>query len=391
MQAYIASLMKNEIFLMVLAVATGLILGKIKIRGIGLGISGALFTGLFIGAFGYTVSKGFFYWNLVMFVTAVGLLAAEDIVMAIKNYGLKFVMLGILITFVGAVVTLALTLMVPNVDPHLVAGTYTGALTSSPGLGAALEATGGNKLVTVGHSVAYPFGVMAVVLFVQLAPAIFGINVAKEREEFRKEVELYEKRMAESGQKKIETGGFALLSFCMAMFFGIMLGKIKFPFPFVGKISLGTTGGCLIFALFAGAMGRLGPLPMRMDKKVLQALRAISLAFFLAIVGLRAGTGVVKAVKEHGLLLIGIGVFAALAAELVGFFVGRYVFKLNWIILSGAICGGMTSTPGLGAAIEAAGTEDVATGYGATYPIALVCMVLFTTLLHDILKAMGYV
>ena len=63
------------------------------------------------------------------------------------------------------------------------------------------------------------------------------------------------------------------------------------------------------------------------------------------------------------------------------FLVGRYLLHLNWILLAGAICGAMTSTPGLGAAIDATGSEDCGAGYGATYPFALLCMVLFTKLL----------
>jgi len=68
-------------------------------------------------------------------------------------------------------------------------------------------------------------------------------------------------------------------------------------------------------------------------------------------------------------------------AIMAGFIVGRYVFKLNWIVLSGAICGGMTSTPGLGAATDACGSDDPASGYGATYPFALFGMVVFTIVL----------
>ena len=129
------------------------------------------------------VSYELFNWNLMLFVVAVGLLSAEDIVLVVKRYGMKFVVLGLVVTGVGALCTYGMARMAVGVDPLLVAGTYTGALTSSPGLGAALEATGGNPLVTVGYTIAYPFGVLAVVLFVQLAPAIFRIDLKREREE----------------------------------------------------------------------------------------------------------------------------------------------------------------------------------------------------------------
>ncbi|GAB1400653.1 YidE/YbjL duplication [Aminivibrio sp.] len=377
---FFASLMKNHLFLMSLTVALGILVGKISVGGISLGISGALFVGLFLGARGYTVPNDYFTWNLMFFVVAVGLLAAEDTLRVLKLYGLKFIILSVAVTGVGALTTLALGLLFSgSASPHMIAGTYTGALTSSPGLGAALEATKGNPDVTIGYSVAYPFGVIAVVLFVQLIPALFRIDVARERQK------LAEERARSSAPNEVvrpQSAVFSLFSFVFCILGGTLLGKITLPLGSLGSIGLGTTGGALLFSLAAGSFERIGPFPLRMDKKVLSAIRAISLGFFLAIVGLNAGGGVVKAFLDHGVLLIAVGIGAALAAEMTGFFLGWYVWKINWILLAGAICGAMTSTPGLGAAIDATGTDEVSAGYGAAYPVAIVCMVLFTTLLH---------
>lgn len=378
---FLDSLLKNHLFLMSLTVALGIFVGKISVRGINLGISGALFVGLFIGAWGYTVPNDYFTWNLMFFVVAVGLLAAEDTARVVKRYGFRFILLSVAVTGMGALATLLMgILFAGEASPHMIAGTYTGALTSSPGLGAALEATGGNPDVTIGYSVAYPFGVMAVVLFVQLIPAIFGIDVAKEKEKLAAE----KKTLSPAEEdNRPESPAFSLLSFVFCILGGTILGRVSVPMGGLGSIALGTTGGALLFALGAGSFERIGPFPMKMDKKVLSAIRSISLGFFLAIVGLNAGGGVVKAFLEHGVLLIAVGIGAALAAEMTGFFLGYYLWKINWIILAGAICGAMTSTPGLGAAIDATGTDEVSAGYGGAYPVAIVCMVLFTTMLHS--------
>jgi putative transport protein len=69
---FLDSLLKNHLFLMSLTVALGIFVGKISVRGINLGISGALFVGLFIGAWGYTVPNDYFTWNLMFFVVAWG-------------------------------------------------------------------------------------------------------------------------------------------------------------------------------------------------------------------------------------------------------------------------------------------------------------------------------
>lgn len=367
---------------MSLAVVSGLALGNIKIRGIGLGTSGALFTGLALGLAGYSVPSSFFYWNLVIFVVAVGLLSSEDIVRVVKIYGARFVLLGMAVTAVGAGVTFLFGRFFPGLAGLMLAGSYTGALTSSPGLGAALEATAGNPLVTIGYTIAYPFGVIAVVMFVQLAPAIFGIDLKKELEELKEDEARHRKADKRTEKPSVP---FALISFVFCIVVGVAFGKLSVNLPGLGPLSLGTTGGALIVALIFGALGNLGPMPMRMDKKTLSALRSLSLAYFLAVVGLGAGPKVLEALAGNGFAIMGIGFCAALVAELVGFFLGRYVFRINWILLAGAICGAMTSTPGLGAAIDATGGEECGAGYGATYPIALVCMVVFTKLLATVM------
>jgi len=375
------SLLSNHIFIMSLAVALGLVIGRLKFRSISLGTSGTLFTGLALGLMGYSVPYEYFTWNLVVFVVAVGLLASEDIVNVVRRYGMRFIILGILVTSVGAVLTVLLgkAFSFTGSDPLMLAGAYTGALTSSPGLGAALEATGGNPLVTIGYTVAYPFGVIAVVLFVQLAPSVFRFSVDAERKAFLKSL-----TGNQDMKKKIESGPFALLSFVICVVLGVALGKISVHVPLAGKVSLGTTGGSLIVALFLGALGRLGPLPMRMNHETLSSLRSLSLGYFLAVVGLMVGPKVLSALAENGLAIVAIGFFAALASELIGFLVGKYVMKINWILLVGAICGAMTSTPGLGAAIDATGGEECGAGYGATYPIAIVCMVTFTKIISGL-------
>ncbi|NLI96458.1 MAG: YidE/YbjL duplication, partial [Synergistaceae bacterium] len=264
-----AKLLQNQILLLSVAVASGLLLGRLKFKSISLGTSGVLFTGLALGLLKVKISYELFNWNLMLFVVAVGLLSAEDIVLVVKKYGMKFVALGLVVTGVGALCTYAMARMAVGMDPLMVAGTYTGALTSSPGLGAALEATGGNPLVTVGYTIAYPFGVLAVVLFVQLAPAIFRIDVKKEREEL---LSLYRDFYGPTPERKAlpESVPFSVLSFVACVVFGILLGS--FSIPVMGNpVSLGSTGGGLIAALALGAAGRLGPLPMRMEKKTLSA------------------------------------------------------------------------------------------------------------------------
>ena len=377
MHQYLSSLLSNPIFLLSVAVFTGLVLGNLKIRGVGLGTSGALFTGIIMGWLGVKVPTVFFMWNLLIFVTAVGLLSSKDIVGVIKRYGYRFIVLSVAVTGAGALATYFMALLFSgSVEPLLVGGTYTGALTSSPGLGAALEVSGGDPLITIGYTIAYPFGVVAVVLFVQLIPLFLKLDLVDERE-------ILVKTIHDANPVSSPGGGsvpFTLASFILCMIGGVLFGTITIPIPMVGDFSLGSTGGALIFALFAGALGNIGPFPMRLDGSVLSALRTFSLAYFLAVMGIQAGPDIPRILAEHGFALVSIGAVSAIVSLLAGLIVGRCFFKLNWVIFLGAIPGAMTSTPGLGAAIESTGSDECSAGYGATYPTAIFCMVLFTKL-----------
>ncbi len=450
----------NPFVLMFIAVLTGMLFGRIKFGKFNFGISGTLFSGLIIGwavvkyadsfsegseYYGYAqkfiksgiISKEFFLLFLILFVAAVGLLASKDIGVVLKKYGAKFVILGFVITAIGAATTYGMTIFATKVlesgsTPYEVSGVYTGALTSSPGLAAATETAHGhaknitekyssltdeekqkvlNQLhddysvkdypeltpemkeefiinaeagIGVGHAIGYPFGVIIVIIAVNFFPKLFNIDVEKEKVIFREEMEEARKL---KGEKQVQESDFDLVGLCIAMVVGYSIGKIGINLGFLGidqKFSLGSTGGVLVGSLILGYIGKIGPIKFRMNSKILGIIRKLSLAFFLAIVGLRYGFKVFDSLASSGAILAVVGLLVGFVAMLVGFFIGRYVFKINWIMLSGAICGGMTSTPGLGAAVDAIGSDDPAAGYGATYPFALMGMVLFTIILHGL-------
>lgn len=414
--------------LMFVVVVAGLGFGKVKMGRFRLGGSGPLFIGLAVGWVVYRLSTGylaigpgspgydqavrvmedgvvhshFFNAALILFVASVGLLAAKDMVIVLKKYGAKFIALGLLITFVGAAITFGAAMLIDDMDPYEVAGVYTGALTSSPGLAAALETAESHAerqaidlseddrreyvreakaSVGAGHAIGYPFGVLVVIFAVNFFSSIFRLDVEEEKRKYKIEME---NARRDAGVFETEEAPFQIVSFTLTCLIGYLIGSIEIPIGPLGTFSLGATGGVLILGLVLGSFGRIGPLSFRMDTRSLTLLREIGLSFFLAIVGLNYGYKAVDSLLVSGatlaLLSLGIGFIAIF----IGFLVGRYVFHLNWVMLSGALCGGMTSTPGLGAAISAMKSDDPATGYGATYPFALLGMILFTILLHQL-------
>lgn len=440
----------------------GMMFGKIKIKNFSFGGAGPLFVGLAIGWFvlsyahkipenakDYSAAQKFigagvidnllFNTFLVLFVTAIGLLASNSILKVVKKYGVKFIILGFLITFMGAAASTAATMLIPQISPYKVSGTYTGAMTSSPGLAADLEATekeasnkadnfeslsdkkketvlmvlneyygaAENKVqkltlentkvlsdvqkkdfvnaamadAGIGHSIAFPFGSLVVIIAMTFLHRIFRIDIKKEREEFAR-IMADNNLDAEEVPRKNRGVVFDVTGFALAAFAGLLLGNINISLGPLGHFSLGTTGGALIGGLALGSIGKLGFINFRMDDKVLQVLRTLCLEIFLAIVGLRYGYGVILAVTGTGLTFAVISLFIGSIALMSGFLVGRYVMKMNYVLLSGAICGGMTNTTGMGTLLDVLESDEAATGYGATFPFAVIGMVIFSILMR---------
>ncbi len=408
----------NPFVPMFIATVTGLLIGRVKIGKFSFGQSGGLFTGIFLGWLLYAkycvpfmldpsnpkkgliegapkyaenylkngvVSDTLFTFTLILFIAAVGLLAGKDIGKVVKKYGGKFVLLGAVITGTGALATYLATLIFTGQNNFAVAGVYTGALTSSPALAAALESTAkygkvAQAQVGLGHAIGYAPGVLVVIIAMNFFPVIFKMDLEKEKERFK--LEMASVNGKEIKEKNIKEVGMDVISFLTVCLFGYFVGSINIYIPVIKWFSLGSTGGVLIAALWLGHVGKVGPLTFRMDTKVLSAIRDLSLSLFLAIVGLKYGYETVAALGGSGAELALISFGTGLISLTVGFCIARYIFKMNWIIIAGAICGGMTSTPGLGAAIDATGTDEVAAGYGATYPFGLLCTVIFVIILH---------
>lgn len=378
LEAQLTALLDDPLFVMFLAVFAGMVLGNVEVRGFSLGISGTLFAGLLLGHLGFTVPHSYFTFSLALFVAAVGLLAAQDIGGVVKQYGAKCVTIGVVMPTVAAALTfVAVQFVGGGLNPLLVEGTFTGALTSSPGLGASLEAVSpaNREMVTVGYSVAYPLGVVLVILFEQGYPLLAGIDLQAERQRFKNNIS---RAVTDGGT---ESTRFSLAGFALAVVLGAVVGAIPIPLGPVGTVTLGVTGGTLLTALALGHLGRVGPIDMRMSSDVLVAIQSLTLGVFLAVAGIEAGAGFVDTIATAGAPLLAITLVEGVGAIAAGLLLARYLWDFDWIVTAGAISGGMTSTPGLGAAIDAAGTEEVGAGYGSTYPFALVGMVVFAKLL----------
>ena len=169
------------------------------------------------------------------------------------------------------------------------------------------------------------------------------------------------------------SAAWGLASFALAAILGVIVGSIK-----VKGFSLTTTGGCILVALVFGHFGRVGKISIMPEQSVLRTLRELGLMMFLIGAGVTGGAKFVQYFEPVYFLY---GAVLTLVPMIIGFVFAKYVLKMPLLNNLGSITGGMTSTPALGTLISVAGTEDVAAAYAATYPIALISVVIASKLI----------
>ena len=407
------------LFFIFAIIVVGYLVGKISIKGVSLGSAAIFLVALVAGHFKGVAFQDIASWQeslpavdhyfklvqnlgLVLFVTSVGLIAGPSFFKNLKKNAKSYVALGGIIIITGCLVCAAITLLVPNINSSMSVGLFAGALTSTPGLAVAIDSTNsplasiaygiayaaaqeavgeasplyGN--VAVGYAIAYPFGVIGVVLFVQIIPKILHANMDEER---AKLVSIQSNDAAGNKQRKLfEMDKFGIAAFFLAVMLGLILGSFHIPLG-KGSFNLGTTGGPLIMGLIFGHFGRIGKLSLKVDQHVLSLFQELGLILFLIGAGMDGGAEFVAVLKEYGALLFLWGALMTLIPMIVGFLFAKYVLKLSLFNNLGSICGGMTSTPALGTLIKTANSPNVASAYAATYPIALILVVLLAQFL----------
>ena len=390
----------------------GYALGRITIKGISLGDAGVFIVALLIGAlfFGvneagalvfdasskpYDFSSGLSIvesLGLILFVTSVGFIAGPKFFGNFKRNFKSYVLLGLVIILAGGLSAVGCIYLgevvgygasIENQDGFvaMIVGLLSGSLTSTPAFSAAKATVAGEYtgLVSVGHGIAYIFGVIGVVLFVQIIPKLSKANMEEERAKLT---------IAATDLKKEYTGKIfhidhmGIAGFSLAAVLGAFIGQVKIPLSgdgFGGTcFSLTTTGGCLLVSLILGHFGRFGRVSIMPSQSTLKLFRELGLVLFLVGAGIPGGA---EFVANFDPMYFVYGILMTIVPLIIGYLFAKYVLKLSLLNNLGSITGGMTSTPALGTLISTAGTEDVASAYAATYPIALIAVVLVSQFL----------
>lgn len=172
----------------------GILLGKIKIFNIKLGISGVLFAGLLIGHLGATTDANVLHFvkefGLILFVYSIGLEVGPRFISSLKSDGLQLNALAGGIVVLGFFIAVAIKLIF-DVPSAVITGIMCGAVTNTPGLGAAQQVITeqmGNpeltELTGMGYAVAYPFGIIGIILTMLIIRYFFGVKIKDEAKSY---------------------------------------------------------------------------------------------------------------------------------------------------------------------------------------------------------------
>ena len=195
-EAFLEPTMIQAVIMISLVSAVGLYLGRIKIFGISLGITFVFFAGILAGHLGVVVNKDMLYFaqsfGLILFVYALGLQVGPGFFSSLKKGGVAMNMMGLGVIVLGLAMTVGLH-WTTGVSLSNMVGLLCGAVTNTPALGAAQQALlqidpGNTKGVTdmaLACAVAYPLGVVGVILAIIILKAMFANKEQKDQKEQR--------------------------------------------------------------------------------------------------------------------------------------------------------------------------------------------------------------
>ena len=184
----------HSILLLSFVIAAGIQLGKIKVFGVSLGITLVLFVGIVLGHFGFTINHNVIHFfkefGLILFVYSVGMQVGPGFFSSFKKGGITLNMLACGIVFLGVLTAIILHYVTGIPMPTMV-GILSGAVTNTPGLGAAQQAFSDmhgftDNTIALGYAVAYPLGVIGIILSLIFIRYVFRISFDKENEDLNK-------------------------------------------------------------------------------------------------------------------------------------------------------------------------------------------------------------
>lgn len=190
--------MVQSLVVIMLAIGSGVFVGRLKIGKVSLGVAAVMFTGLFLGHLGYRIEGNILYFirelGLILFVYGIGLQVGPSFFSSFRSEGLKFNILAVSAVLTGGVIAYII-FRLTGLPIEDVVGIMSGSVTNTPGLGAATGAISEVQEYmpgrtfndpAIGYAITYPMGVLGIILSVILSKSLLKINTDTEMRKFRK-------------------------------------------------------------------------------------------------------------------------------------------------------------------------------------------------------------
>lgn len=178
-------LINNPLVTLFLILAVGVFIGQISVRGITLDISAIILVAIVFGHFGFSVPPILQELGLVLFIYSIGVQAGPGFFGSLKSKGKQLALMATVALIASAGVAVLLSHFL-DLNNAMTAGIFTGAMSSAPGLAAAIESSN-SPLVSIGYSITYPVGILSVILLTKFTPFLMRINVKEEEARYKEE------------------------------------------------------------------------------------------------------------------------------------------------------------------------------------------------------------
>lgn len=189
------TLFTSTIFALFVIIAIGFVVGRINIKGINLDVSAVIFVALLFGHYGVQIPAALGNFGMVLFIFSIGIQAGPGFFATFRSKGTTLAIISAVLVVSAAAVSIASSYIFGFTAAEA-AGILTGALTSTPGLATAKEIAGDSAAIA--YSIAYPFGVIGVILFVKLLPIVLRVDLKQEEKKIADSIKLLHPDIAAS-------------------------------------------------------------------------------------------------------------------------------------------------------------------------------------------------
>ncbi len=377
----------NSLLIISLVIAVGLTLSKIKMGRVNLGVTWILFAGIAVGQLGLSIDATTAHFvkefGLILFIYSIGIEVGPKFFAAFKSGGLLLNGLAAGIVLLGCLTAFVMQRLT-GTEPAAMIGVLYGAVTNTPGLGAAQQAysdlgAGSSPLFAQGYAVAYPLGVIGIILSITLLRSLFRINLERENELYQRNaarngIELQRELDAKQGPKTHQPNLFFIF---IGIMLGVVLGMLPIHIPGMSvPVRIGLAGGPLIVSILLTYFGPRLHINTYTTESANLMLRQVGISLFMAVVGIGAGQGFLQTIADGGYMWVLYGVVITMVPCLVIGAIARWLCKLSYFTIAGMISGACTDPPALAYSNDICGGSQASIAYTTVYPLSMFLRVL---------------